>query len=316
MGPIAFATSFAPWANVNNATENIKGIVNNFAIDFLLFSIFLPYLERYTDTKKNTITATNIQYIEASANDILIIFLKPFSIKYAVKAQDIIATYTGTSFFAYFILLVLCITSTLILYKNNAAMIHPITGETTQLNAIFHIVDHDTIPKPIAAIQPHITQPTMECVVETGALKYVAIFNQTAAANNADSITKINAVGSLKFEISIIPFLTVFTTSQPAINAHKIFQTAAINIAHFNFNAPDQTAGPTLFATSFAQILIAIYVPSHTADNKKIAFVIVSSIVSPKKTETITNKKYNTAPKYPINIRIESKVSKFANFII
>jgi hypothetical protein len=50
----------------------------------------------------------------------------------------------------------------LILYKNNAATTQPTTGEITQLAAIFHIVDHDTIPKPIAAIQPHITQPTIE----------------------------------------------------------------------------------------------------------------------------------------------------------
>jgi hypothetical protein len=58
--------------------------------------------------------------------------------------------------------------------------------------------------------------------------------------------------------MSIIPFFTVFTTSQPAINAHKIFQSAAITIAHFSFNAPDHTAGHTLLATSFAQMLIAI----------------------------------------------------------
>jgi hypothetical protein len=62
----------------------------------------------------------------------------------------------------------------------------------------------------------------------------------------------------VKLDISIIPFFTVFTTSQPAINAHKTFHSAAITIAHFNFNAPDHTAGQTLLATSFAQMLIAI----------------------------------------------------------
>jgi hypothetical protein len=52
--------------------------------------------------------------------------------------------------------------------------------------------------------------------------------------------------------------LIVFTTSQPAITAQANSKIAAITIAHFKLKAPDQTAGPTLFATSFAQIFTAI----------------------------------------------------------
>jgi len=65
-------------------------------------------------------------------------------------------------------------------------------------------------------------------------------------------------VGSVNVEISIIHFFTVFTTSQPAIVAPAMFHNAAITIAHFIVRAFDPTAGPTLFATSFAQMFIAM----------------------------------------------------------
>jgi hypothetical protein len=106
-------------------------------------------------------------------------------------------------------------------------------------------------------------------VVETGALRYVARFNHNAPANKADNITIIKAVGSVKVDISIIPFFTVFTTSHPAIVAPSTFPSAAITIAHLIVIAPDPTAGQTLLATSLAPILIAIYPPSNTARRTK-----------------------------------------------
>jgi hypothetical protein len=90
-------------------------------------------------------------------------------------------------------------------------------------------------------------------------LKYVAKFSHNAAASNAASIAKMNIDGSEKLEISIIHFLIVFTTSQPAITAQENSHIAAINNAHFILIALLHTAGPTLFATSFAHIFIAIY---------------------------------------------------------
>ena len=58
----------------------------------------------------------------------------------------------------------------------------------TQLAAIFAIVAQLTSPKPAAAIPAPITPPTIECVVDTGAFKYVAKLTQSAAANKAQSI--------------------------------------------------------------------------------------------------------------------------------
>jgi hypothetical protein len=94
--------------------------------------------------------------------------------------------------------------------------------------------------------------------VETGAFKYVAKFNHNAAASKAASIANINIFGSEKLEISMIPFLIVFTTSPQAITAQENSHIAAITNAHFIFIALLQTAGHTLLATSFAQIFIAI----------------------------------------------------------
>jgi polyhydroxyalkanoate synthesis regulator protein len=53
--------------------------------------------------------------------------------------------------------------------------------------------------------------------------------------------------------------LTVLTTSHQAIKAQENSNIAAIIIAQVIVSAFDQTAGQTLFATSFAHILIAIY---------------------------------------------------------
>jgi len=70
----------------------------------------------------------------------------------------------------------------------------------------------------------------------------------------------------------MIPFLTVFTTAPPAIIAPADSKNAARITAPPRVIAPAQTAGPTLFATSFAPIFIAIYAPKSAA-NKSIGFV-------------------------------------------
>jgi hypothetical protein len=54
----------------------------------------------------------------------------------------------------------------------------------------------------------------------------------------------------------MIPPLMVFTTSHPAIIAHPASKIAAIRIAHPIVIAFAPTAGPILFATSFAPIFI------------------------------------------------------------
>jgi len=62
--------------------------------------------------------------------------------------------------------------------------------------------------------------------------------------------------------------LIVSTTSQPAISAHAASNIAAINRAHQIVRAFDQTAGPMLFAISFAHRFIAIYIAKIVASNK------------------------------------------------
>ena len=74
--------------------------------------------------------------------------------------------------------------------------------------------------------------------------------------------------------MSIIPFLIVLTTSPPAINAPPPSKIAAITIAPPIVSAFDPTAGPTLFATSFAPIFMAIYAPKSAAIAKKTLFGI------------------------------------------
>jgi len=58
-------------------------------------------------------------------------------------------------------------------------------------------------------------------------------------------------------DASMIPPLIVFTTSPPAIIAPLASNIAAMIIAHQIVIAFAPTAGPILFATSFAPILIA-----------------------------------------------------------
>ena len=56
----------------------------------------------------------------------------------------------------------------------------------------------------------------------------------------------------------MIPFFTVFTTSHQAMIAPADSKKAARITAHTKVIAHAHTAGPTLLATSFAPIFIAI----------------------------------------------------------
>jgi hypothetical protein len=69
---------------------------------------------------------------------------------------------------------------------------------------------------------------------------------------------------------SMIHFFIVFTTSPPAMSAPLASKKAAITIAHQSVIALAQTAGPILFATSFAQIFIAIYIQNKLAITRRI----------------------------------------------
>ena len=53
--------------------------------------------------------------------------------------------------------------------RNAAAITPPMTGDITQLAAIFVTVGQLTAPSPVAAIPAPMTPPTMAWVVETGA---------------------------------------------------------------------------------------------------------------------------------------------------
>ena len=150
-------------------------------------------------------------------------------------------------------------------YNIAAATTPPNTGEITQLAAICPIFAQSTIAKPLAAMPEPIMAPTIECVVETGAPTAVAMFSHKAAANNAAIInqTKVSESG-IKLG-SIMPLRMVPTTSPPAINAPAASKIAAMTNAPTSVKALEPTAGPTLLATSFAPIFIAIYAPMAAA---------------------------------------------------
>src|SRR5690554_1672642 len=159
----------------------------------------------------------------------------------------------------------------LIRNRNSAARAPPRTGEITQLAAILPITLQSAIPQPPAAMPAPSTPPTMECVVDTGAPSQVARFSHRAPASNAAVISQTNVWVSPTLVGSIIPFLIVETTSPPAIIAPEASKTAASSTAAPSDSAPEPTAGPTLFATSLAPILIAMYPPITAAAISRVA---------------------------------------------
>ena len=107
--------------------------------------------------------------------------------------------------------------------------------------------------------------PIIECVVETGSPKRVAIVNQTAAAIIAAmnpniksfanaSVTRASSARS----IFRIPFLTVSVTASPAKKAPQNSNTAAIITACLNVKALEPTEVPIALATSLAPMFHAM----------------------------------------------------------
>ena len=139
-----------------------------------------------------------------------------------------------------------------------AAIKPPRKGEITQLAAMADIVAQFTALKPTAAMPPPITPPTTECVVDTGALKYVARLTQRADAKRADIMAQMKVWLSFTKDGLMIPFAMVLTTSPPAKRAPALSKTAAIIRAPNMVSALEPTAGPTLFATSFAPMFRAM----------------------------------------------------------
>src|SRR6056300_148724 len=146
----------------------------------------------------------------------------------------------------------------LINHKNAAAITPPNTGEITQLAAIFDMVPQSTAPKPAAAMPAPITPPTTEWVVDTGAPTHVAILTHNAADSRAAIIAQINTSTDCMLDGAMMPLAMVDTTSPPAINAPALSNMAAIAMAPAMVRAFAPTAGPILFATSFAPIFSAI----------------------------------------------------------
>ena len=122
-----------------------------------------------------------------------------------------------------------------------------------------------TAAKPAAAIPAPITPPTTECVVETGAPTHVAKLTHSADEIRAAIIAQMKISLSDTEDGSMIPLEIVETTSPPASNAPAVSHTAAIAIAPPIVRAFAPTAGPMLFATSFAPMFTAIYAPIAAA---------------------------------------------------
>jgi hypothetical protein len=156
-------------------------------------------------------------------------------------------------------------------------------------------------------------------VIETGALKNVAILTQSAAQSNVESIIAINSVEPAFIILeSIIHHLIVSTTSQPAIKAQPASNITANNIAQPRVKALLQTAGHMLLATSFAHRLIAIYIAKIVAINKNI--LQCSTIFSFTKSNCVkyTNQiqdKTNTANNTYFNFEIISSLISITTFI-
>jgi hypothetical protein len=93
----------------------------------------------------------------------------------------------------------------------------------------------------------------------------VAILIHIAAHIRVAIIIARYTLGSVIRLGSMIHFLIVLTTSQPAIRAQLASNIAAITIAQPSVRAFDPTAGHMLFATSFAPIFMAIYIQKREA---------------------------------------------------
>ena len=169
-----------------------------------------------------------------------------------------IATSQGTKILAAGTTFLRYSTVFLMAYRNSAANTPPITGEITQLATILAMTAQSAMPQPPAAIPAPRTPPTMEWVVDTGAPIQVARFSHRAPARSAAVISHTKALTSSSLSAAIMPPLMVETTSPPAMMAPPASNTAAIRTAPPSDSAPDPTAGPTLLATSFAPILIAM----------------------------------------------------------
>ena len=78
----------------------------------------------------------------------------------------------------------------------------PTRGERNQLAAIWPSLCHSTALQPTATMPKPATAPTIECVVDTGIPRHVAMFSQIAVASRAQAIPRIsNAAASC----SVIP---------------------------------------------------------------------------------------------------------------
>lgn len=114
------------------------------------------------------------------------------------------------------------------------------------------------ISMPPAAMPAPNTPPTMEWVVDTGAPIAVAMFSQIAAASSAAIMSQMKTPPFGINAGSMIPFLMVLTTSPPATMAPIPSKIAAMMIAPVKVSALEPTAGPTLLATSFAPMFMAM----------------------------------------------------------
>lgn len=167
-GPIAFATSFAPWAKERRHAENTRGILKSLLIDFFEF---LKNPENFTSnffTPKYTEIQTHTENIHAVVMSTDIICQSHFIIRYPVKLPAMIAIYIGTHFCAASCRDSWCIIVESIDQRKNAAMSHQSMGDIIQLAIICQIIIQLIAEKPIANIPAPTSHPSTECVADTG----------------------------------------------------------------------------------------------------------------------------------------------------
>ncbi|MNJ62373.1 hypothetical protein D3C77_582130 [compost metagenome] len=88
-------------------------------------------------------------------------------------------------------------------------------GVITQLATIGPIAPHCTASIEMPTAAKPITAPTIECVVDTGQPREVAISSQVPAASSADIMPSTIRSGVM-ISASTMPFLIVSVTSPPA----------------------------------------------------------------------------------------------------
>ena len=133
-----------------------------------------------------------------------------------------------------------------------------------------------TASHPAAAMPNPAIPPTMECVVDMGMEKRVAMNIQNVAESNAAKAPNIITLGSVMSDGSTMPFRTVSVTILPRNRAPANSKMPAMMTACLMVIAFEPTDVAMELATSLAPMAIDIMKPTNEAAIKIIIKISVS----------------------------------------